>query len=160
METNELIKALRWIAANDETVFNADKATEAADALEELQAQLAQVTAERDGYKGTLDSANQTNAALAKKALQIQVERDETRKALRFQKEAEKNEPLTQEEVRQMVGEWVWVVVTYESGYSCQGYALIAPGKAGFLEQVLPIDFYGKKWLAYRHRTKEDAENV
>ena len=40
METTELIKALRWIAANDEIVFSAEKATEAADALEELQAQL------------------------------------------------------------------------------------------------------------------------
>lgn len=41
-----------------------------------LQEQLARVTAERDGYRDTLDSANQTNASLAKKALQIQAERD------------------------------------------------------------------------------------
>ena len=61
MKVNELITALRGMAANDEMVFNAKKATEAADALGELQAQLEQVTAERDGYKGTLDSRLQKN---------------------------------------------------------------------------------------------------
>lgn len=40
--------------------------------LEELE----QVTAQRDAYKGTLDSANQTCAAMAKKLEQMAQERD------------------------------------------------------------------------------------
>lgn len=45
----ELIKRLRWTAANDEQVFDAETATLAADAIEQLQSRLAQITAERHG---------------------------------------------------------------------------------------------------------------
>lgn len=66
------------------------------------------------------------------------------------------NEPLTQEELRGMVGEWVWVVVDYQHGdqrYQCNGWALVAlPTFVAYLDQTLPIDFYGKKFLAYRHK--------
>lgn len=36
-EIDEVIKALRWIASNDEFVFNADIANQAADVIEKLK---------------------------------------------------------------------------------------------------------------------------
>lgn len=42
----------------------------------QLRAELEQVTAQRDAYKGTLDSANQTNAAMAAKLKRVKREWD------------------------------------------------------------------------------------
>ena len=81
--------------------------------------------------------------------------------ALREQDLRERSEPLTQEELRGMVGEWVWVVVDYQHAdqhYQCDGWALVStPAFVAYLEQTLPIDFYGKKFLAYRYKP-EGAE--
>lgn len=44
--------------------------------IAQLRAELEQVTSQRDAYKGTLDSANQTCAAMAKKLEQMAQERD------------------------------------------------------------------------------------
>ena len=65
------------------------------------------------------------------------------------------NEPLTLEQLREMVGQWVWVVVTYER-CTCDGWALVTtPAFLSYLDQTLPIDFYGRKFTAYR-RPKEE----
>ena len=45
MNTDEIIKALRWIASNDEICFNAEQANIAADLLEQLQAENEQLKA-------------------------------------------------------------------------------------------------------------------
>ena len=60
------------------------------------------------------------------------------------------NPPLPERELRGMVGEWVWVVVDYEHT-QCDGWALVTtPAFVSFLDQTLPIDFYGVKFKAYR----------
>lgn len=69
----------------------------------------------------------------------------------------EENEPLTKEQVKGMVGAWVWVVVQYEH-CQCEGWGLIpTPAYVAYLDQTLPTDFYGKKFVAYLHRPEEEA---
>ena len=68
------------------------------------------------------------------------------------------NEPLTIEQLRGMVGQWVWVVVKYEH-CTCDGWALVTtPAFLSYLDQTLPIDFYGRKFTAYR-RPPEGEEH-
>lgn len=65
------------------------------------------------------------------------------------------NEPLTPDDLRGMVGTWVWVTVHYEH-CDCSGWALICTGALmGFLDQTLHIDDCGTKFDAYRHPPKE-----
>lgn len=63
--------------------------------------------------------------------------------------------PLTLEQLREMVGQWVWVVVNYDHDgelYQCDGWALIpTPAIVSYLDQTIPIDFYGKKFVAYAY---------
>ncbi|WP_304508939.1 hypothetical protein [Anaerotignum sp.] len=47
MSIEETVKALRWIAKNDEVVFNAEQANIAADQLEQLQAENERLKAEK-----------------------------------------------------------------------------------------------------------------
>ncbi|MEQ2658538.1 hypothetical protein AAAT68_16970 [Lawsonibacter asaccharolyticus] len=69
------------------------------------------------------------------------------------------NEPLTIEQLRGMVGQWVWVVVKYEH-CTCDGWALVTtPAFLSYLDQTLPIDFYGRKFTAYR-RPPEGEEDT
>ena len=78
--------------------------------------------------------------------------------ALREQEERSKNEPLTLDELRDMAGEWVWVEVKYKDS-QCNGWAFVAtPTYIAYLDQTLPVDFYGKKFTAYRH--KPDGRNL
>ena len=59
------------------------------------------------------------------------------------------NEPLTIEQLRGMVGRWVWVVVKYEH-CTCDGWALVTtPAFLSYLDQTLPVDFYGRQFTAY-----------
>lgn len=64
-------------------------------------------------------------------------------------------EPLTLEQLREMVGRWVWVVVNYDHDgeqYQCDGWALVpTPAFVSYLDQMIPIDFYEKKFLAYAY---------
>lgn len=65
------------------------------------------------------------------------------------------NEPLTVEQLREMVGQWVWVIINYDhegESYQCDGWAFIpTPALVSYFEQNIPIDFYGKKFLAYAY---------
>ena len=74
----------------------------------------------------------------------------------------EKNNPLTLEELREMVTQWVWVVVNYEhNGVRIQtdGWGLVAtPAVVAYLDQFLPTDFYGRKFVAYRRKPAETEE--
>ena len=86
--------------------------------------------------------------------------------ALRAQEETEKNEPLTLDELRQMDGEPVWletgevsideqIVGRWDIIHSVSDtYMVLMGGGNGFR-----LDNYGKTWIAYRHRPKEDTEN-
>lgn len=68
------------------------------------------------------------------------------------------NEPLTIEQLRGMVGQWVWVVVKYEH-CTCDGWALVTtPAFLSYLDQTLPIDFYGRKFTAYRRPPEGEEE--
>lgn len=99
-----------------------------------------------DGYDGAFDKAVELACA-----------------ALRAQAEAEKNEPLTLEDILAMDGQPVWCT---ENGSVCpaQSWGIVSnlndivPGsgfciigaKFAFLQ-----DKYGKSWLAYRRKPKE-----
>ncbi len=84
--------------------------------------------------------------------------------ALRAQQEAEKNEPLTLEELREIDGEPVWVTeLSIGIGY----WALImddATYDGLYLTRATKFSdygsyaLYGKTWLAYRHKPKEGTK--
>lgn len=62
--------------------------------------------------------------------------------------------PLSTEQLRGMIGEWVWVKVRYRFN-TCDGWAFICtPGSLAFFEQSLPIDENGKRFTAYRYAQK------
>lgn len=75
---------------------------------------------------------------------------------------APSDEPLTPEHLRERVGQWVWVEVNYDHDgelFQCDGWALVpTPAFVAYLDQTIPIDFYGKKFLAYDYppARKED----
>ena len=75
--------------------------------------------------------------------------------ALRAQ--TEDNPPLTLDELRGIIGEWVWVVVKYRD-VECSGWALVAPTYLAFLEQMIPFGFYEKKAIAYRRKPEGRAK--
>lgn len=110
---------------------------DAANALEELQAQLAQVMAERDAL-------------------------------LRAQEEAEKNEPLTLDELRQMDGKKIYIryinhcKIFYNdeiSPYYGKNEQYIQRYNGVLRACDLPLKYYGEEWLAYRRKPKEGAGN-
>ena len=92
--------------------------------------------------------------------------------ALQEKAERENPAPLTIEEIRQMDGEPVWVTVPEEPAVSA--YCTIdvctrfKEDRANdkYSEAMVPgdgfsyyqFDKYGKTWIAYRHKPKEDAE--
>ena len=77
--------------------------------------------------------------------------------ALRTQKQAEANKPLTLDELREMGGEPVYIAENQEywavvNGFDERGIYLLSygnPDDYGYFE------LYGKTWLAYRHKPKE-----
>lgn len=62
-------------------------------------------------------------------------------------------EPLTQEQLREMVGHWVWVLVNYEhngEAFQCDGWALVAtPCRVAYLDQEFPVSELGTRFQAY-----------
>ena len=78
--------------------------------------------------------------------------------AIRAQQEPESNQPLTLDELRQMDGEPVYIAENTEywavvNGFDERGIYLLSHGNPydyGYFE------LYGKTWLAYRHKPKED----
>lgn len=77
---------------------------------------------------------------------------------LRAQQKAEKNEPLTLDEVRELGREPVYIVSLgedFDDGWQlCAG---VEGGYAHFLMfyHLLHLNHYGKTWLAYRRPPKE-----
>lgn len=61
--------------------------------------------------------------------------------------------PLTKEQLQERVGKWVWVEVNYNHDgalYQCDGWAFVpTPAFVAYLDQIISIDFYRKKFLAY-----------
>lgn len=78
--------------------------------------------------------------------------------ALRAQQEAEKNEPLTLEELREMDGQPVWLNSLGEN-FDNGWYIIVAVDRDRIhclqLYTMLLFEHYGKTWLAYRHKPKE-----
>lgn len=72
--------------------------------------------------------------------------------AIRAQQEAEKNEPLTLDELREMEGEPYWHVSLQSD--LLQHHWAILPSEVAKCPQDY---FYSERWLAYRHKPKEDA---
>lgn len=76
---------------------------------------------------------------------------------LKTHHEAQTNEPLTPEELRGMVGEWVWVTVHYNH-CDCSGWAFVCTAaNLGYLDQILSIEDCGTKFNAYRRPPKEET---
>ena len=136
---DELVKELRdernkyqtWFDTSDALDDIISDCLQAAEAIESLRAKLAKVTAERDAL-------------------------------LLTQEEAEKNEPLTLDELREMDGKPVWIEYIGELTCPSQwGIVDEKMNKCGNTEFEFPFedepeDSYGKTWLAYRRKPKED----
>ena len=62
-------------------------------------------------------------------------------------------DPLTQEQLREMVGHWVWVLVNYEhngEAFQCDGWALVAtPCRIAYLDQEFPVSELDTRFQAY-----------
>ena len=71
--------------------------------------------------------------------------------ALKEKAERENPAPLTMEELVMMDGIPVWIKDKHSSGYEFSADA------ADYFEGRNPKE-YGKTWIAYRHKPKEDAE--
>lgn len=71
---------------------------------------------------------------------------------LREQRKSLANDPLTIEELRDMVGQWVWVVVQYER-CECAGWAFVpTPAYVAYLDQTISTDLCGKNFKAFRRK--------
>lgn len=76
---------------------------------------------------------------------------------LRTHPDAQPNEPLTETELRCMVGDWVWVTVKCYHYYTTSGWAVICTGtQIDFMGQMLDISDCGVKFTACRRPPKED----
>ena len=71
----------------------------------------------------------------------------------RKQQEAEKNEPLTLDELREMVGEPVWIM--WLDGRIVSKWWIVGGYEWGFMDFPDDMSDYGKTWLAYRRKPKE-----
>lgn len=62
-------------------------------------------------------------------------------------------QPLTRDQLRQMVGRWVWVVVNYENAeasYKCDGWAkVVTYGTVAYFDQSLRVSELGTRFQAY-----------
>lgn len=86
-------------------------------------------------------------------------------KALQAQQEAEKNEPLTLDERREMRYGWVWII-SDDPDLTVSGWAYVSETGAITIWEYKPDSIvgnvqlewedYGKTWLAYRRPPKED----
>ena len=85
--------------------------------------------------------------------------------ALRAQQGRENPQPLTLEDLRGMDGEWVWAISS-DPDLTVSAWAYIVASQAHTLWEYKPdrllgnvqLDFenYGKTWLAYRSKPKEE----
>lgn len=62
-------------------------------------------------------------------------------------------QPLTRDQLRRMVGRWVWVVVNYanaETSYKCDGWAkIVTYGTVAYFDQSLKVSELGTRFQAY-----------
>lgn len=69
------------------------------------------------------------------------------------------DEPLTLDELRGMVGCWVWVIVTYQhegKTFQCDGWALVeTPARIAYLDQEFQLTELGTRFHAYRHQVSD-----
>lgn len=83
--------------------------------------------------------------------------------AFRAQQEAEKNDPLTMEELRGMDGEKIYVHYTdgfytdEDGAYFGKFEQLVRDCDGKLTACSLPLEYYSKTWLAYRHKPKEES---
>lgn len=70
-----------------------------------------------------------------------------------------KNKPLTLDELREMVGCWVWVIVTYQhegKTFQCDGWALVeTPARIAYLDQEFQLTELGTRFHAYRYQVSD-----
>ena len=73
--------------------------------------------------------------------------------------EEEWNESLTLDELREMVGCWVWVIVTYQhegKTFQCDGWALVeTPARIAYLDQEFQLTELGTRFHVYRHQVSD-----
>lgn len=87
--------------------------------------------------------------------------------ALRAQQEAEKNAPLTLDELQKMGGEKIFIQYIG----ACKGFyedewvpyygkheKCVEEFEGELIACILPLKYYGKSWLAYRHKPKEGSK--
>lgn len=69
------------------------------------------------------------------------------------------DEPLTLDELRETVGCWVWVIVTYQhegKTFQCDGWALVeTPARIAYLDQEFLLTELGTRFRAYRHQVSD-----
>ena len=69
------------------------------------------------------------------------------------------DEPLTLDELRETVGCWVWVIVTYQhegKTFQCDGWALVeTPARIAYLDQEFLLTEVGTRFRAYRHQVSD-----
>ncbi len=82
--------------------------------------------------------------------------------ALRAQREVEKDDPLTLDELRKLDGEPVWLMSLgedFEDGW----YIITKADRIQLhclqLYVMLYYTHYGTTWIAYRHKPKEESNN-
>ena len=81
--------------------------------------------------------------------------------ALREKHDRENAVPLSDDELRGMVGEWVWVEVNYGTTVQCKGWAYVpTPAVITFHGELMRIDFCGNQFIAYRYKPKEAQANA
>ena len=75
------------------------------------------------------------------------------REWLRATVDAGEQSPLTRDQLRQMVGSWVWVVVNYENdeaSFQCDGWAkVVTYGTVSYFDQSLKVAELGTRFQAY-----------
>lgn len=80
--------------------------------------------------------------------------------ALREKAEREEPQPLTIDELKQMIGEPVWVQGPGIPEYGRWGIVEDAFGNSLYLMNDFSCHDIGKTWLAYRHKPKEVQGDV
>lgn len=153
---NELAKEIHEIAVEHGWW---DKDPSFGETIALCHSELSEALDERDTYRSCLDSANQTNAALAKKLTDMAYEQDS--EALQ-----EPEKALTLNELCEMDGEPVWCVDGTGGEYWCLVSAPPEDESVGAIDSEcgeLQGIYYGMTgsgthglavngWLAYRHK--------
>lgn len=75
--------------------------------------------------------------------------------AIRAQQERENPKPLTLDELREMVGEPVWIDDWFEDFH---GWELSEDAADYFDGESREVEEYGCRWVAYRHKPKEGSK--